>query len=1843
MNQRRNDRGNRRGGGARPRVRDNGDDLQRDHGMRGRRQDQGRGGRGGRQNVRRRDDVQDDEDVIDLDQREPAFHQPPLNKQSRFRIGWKKLMELKVADPQEIVIYLNGNKKVFTEDVLKKELYKDKPDWIPLVLSISLRVCEATAIPESVIEYLTTLANSDFISKNMGMHLMNMTMEKSVDRQEKNKETLILAIRLFQELLTRVPTQAFQAMFAMSAMLSHILTFLRMKTNIVDEEIESGVELVQKMVEDLHQKEAEVVNENMSKCRVSNQQSDTPPDDFRTVSLIPQPKDLDLYEKPFLRANIARGRYDDVDHYLDVNFRLLREDFVRPLREGINDYLNPRRNRRQQHIRIYENVQILNPVCGTSGLNYNIRFKADRYKNVKWETSKRLLFGSLVCLSRDRFKTIVFGTISNRDVKKGLPKGEIEVRFEDFHDEITKAIRNAEYIYTMVETSAYYEAYRHVLMGLQRIENLPFEKHIVRCEPDIKPPRYMNRNTEYDMTSLLTEDNKAHMVSMYTGQYNIRPLDDRNWPTPEKIGLDQSQWDALKLALTKEIAIIQGPPGTGKTYIGLELVKVLLDNANVWRNNVENETIKHPILIVCYTNHALDQFLEGIQKFNNTGIVRVGGRCNSPSLEKYLLKNLKHRLRENREVPRAVFVGQQQVVEDMRFLEDEIADAAKKIALVEEGILHEKVLEHCVPPMLYEQLLDGPDNDVDLEACMMKEWLGYGTVPIFDQRRDGVVEMEVDEEQIDDNEEEGVDIDDEANMLERQRIIDELRAEDFFPVQERHTERTVDTSILGLKMDEIQNQQRADNGWQVQGKSRSQIQHHLKRQLQSQDIMTDAQVNRVRSLWRLPIAERWRMYRSFVQKFIKASNDQSNELQLKYSQAAERMKEITSRTDLMILQNSKIIGMTTTGAARCQRLLQEIKPKIVIVEEAAEVLESHIITSLSEGCEHLVLIGDHKQLRPSATVFKLAKNYNLEISFFERMINNEVEYKCLSYQHRMRPSIAAMMSFIYPELRNHIEVQSYENIKGIVSNVFFINHKQLEATEDELQSHYNVHEAEYISKLCRYLIMQGYNSNQITVLTPYSGQLHQLKRFMPKREFEGVRVTLVDNYQGEENDIILLSLVRSNKNGSIGFLKIENRVCVALSRAKKGLYVIGNIDHLALHSELWSKIYNHVQKERICGPALELYCQVHPEEAHIMAKDPSDFFKAPEGGCMRPCDFRLQCGHQCPKPCHIRDKDHTKYICRKPCQKVICDRGHRCTGTCAENCKPCKKPVEKQLLCGHKKVAECNLEPKFVKCSEFCRRKLDCGHECQKFCSQPCSDTRECTKKVAKTWPCGHKHSVPCNTNVLNKPCPTKCKAGLQCEHQCDGTCGTCWQSRIHIPCKSKCQRSLVCGHLCKVSCTKHCPPCTDKCRNRCMHSKCQKLCGAKCVPCNEPCTWFCKHYKCTKLCHELCNRPQCNEPCKKRLRKCGHPCIGLCGEPCPKLCRICNKDEVQEIFFGSEDEPDTRFVQLDDCGHVLEVEGLDRWISQGGSTEANSRVIQLPSCPKCKTPIQQHLRYGNIIKEKVSLIERVKERILGAEAEKQQTVNRLLRELNTVDFKRFADRENMKDVLNGEMITLHQINVIHNQLNIMKALKKMTKQVTDNLKASRNESADIISNLSTIEEKLLQVRDQISDQQLEDFSIETTRWQLYIRVCELAQKKNELRFQLSVELGDELVRTENTLTGNRRITEQEETDIETFLKKLKKAIPNSGLGISEAERVQIVQAIGLARGHWYACPNGHVYAIGECGGASQLGKCPECGSAIGGTRHTLTAGNRHYGLMDGSSYAAWSDQANMANYELNF
>ena len=107
------------------------------------------------------------------------------------------------------------------------------------------------------------------------------------------------------------------------------------------------------------------------------------------------------------------------------------------------------------------------------------------------------------------------------------------------------------------------------------------------------------------------------------------------------LGLNDSQAEAFYAALTRKVAIIQGPPGTGKSYITTKLVQALLQNGDMRKTGRQSD----PIIIICYTNNALDQLLEKFVDFT-TNFVRVGSQCESEKLIPYRLKTIKEKRRK---------------------------------------------------------------------------------------------------------------------------------------------------------------------------------------------------------------------------------------------------------------------------------------------------------------------------------------------------------------------------------------------------------------------------------------------------------------------------------------------------------------------------------------------------------------------------------------------------------------------------------------------------------------------------------------------------------------------------------------------------------------------------------------------------------------------------------------------------------------------------------------------------------------------------------------------------------------------------------------------------------------------------------------------------------------------------------------------------------------------------------------------------------------------------------------------------------------------------------------------
>jgi helicase required for RNAi-mediated heterochromatin assembly 1 len=381
----------------------------------------------------------------------------------------------------------------------------------------------------------------------------------------------------------------------------------------------------------------------------------------------------------------------------------------------------------------------------------------------------------------------------------------------------------------------------------------------------------------------------------------------------------------------------------------------------------------------------------------------------------------------------------------------------------------------------------------------------------------------------------------------------------------------------------------------------------------------------------------------------------------------------------------KIIGMTTTGLSKYRALVTALRPKIVFIEEAAETMEAPVISACVPTLEHLVLVGDHKQLRPQCAVRDLERHpFNLNVSLFERMVSpdNDVEYSMLKKQRRMIPEIRRLLKPIYgSSITDHESMRDVEvrppvpGMGGI--NSFFYTHYFPE-TNDEQMSSTNQLEADMVVGFFDHLLHNGLKENQITVLTFYDGQRKLILRKL--REHRNLinrvfKVVTVDSYQGEENEIVILSLVRSNDDGKIGFLGVENRVCVALSRAKRGFYIFGNGELLAGESKVWSKaITIMADRGKLCEPPpsepkcrvlfnVPTTCTNHGRKTFISGPEDWDVLY---GGCKKKCETTLACGHICPLNCH--PFDHDCILCPKPCiLNLPC--GHPCSSTCSQPCK----------------------------------------------------------------------------------------------------------------------------------------------------------------------------------------------------------------------------------------------------------------------------------------------------------------------------------------------------------------------------------------------------------------------------------------------------------------------------------------------------------------------------------------------------------------------------------------------
>ena len=1438
----------------------------------------------------------------------------------------KLLKEMLDQDPSEAAVQLGSMKGSLQELLNESNLDSERQR---LLWQVIAHTCNNTGAAHTVIMLLTTLADSNLFNIHLRQYLIRMRTKNLRGDSDELQFLFPTFLTVFESMFQCLPSRSSDIKVSLTLM-ADVIGSLKRKEEVVGS-IASQVDDFLKQISSFEVEK----EQNIQLQRLNS--SKPPPDDFREQSILPTSDELKPTYRPFLRPHIVKGPYPNTEHYLDVQFRLNKEDFIRPLREGIGQYLfnkkiRPDKRTKVNDVRIYEDVSLQRTLLDGRRVSYQMSFK--ELPHVRWETSKRLIFGSLVLLSDDDFKTYIPATVANREARD-LARGLVEVCLSEGN---VAAIVNKTFV--MVESAAFFEAYRHVLLGLQKVEatTFPLAKYIISLSHDISPPAYLFGLQDsissdqmpaeadspvavkpFDISVFLSATERSKVAgptshghheligqeelqtnnipslfdrlpnsALKTTRRNcfrqssgqkVRPvrheidiMNDDAWPSEKKSDLDQSQLDAVKMALTQELSIIQGPPGTGKTYIGLKIVHALLGNTECW----SSDQSPGPILLVCYTNHALDQFLEGILRFSSTGIVRVGGRSKCESLESHNLKNLIKEERKERKIHRSDsrYLGQRafEIRNEVKVAQKDLEKVHSKIQSAYEGIVSEKelmkskvLLHRHYSSLLRMKKYGNADS-------WMVEWLVPDDLTVLDEDKEYThTGTEAENAQANDTGTENarrntaaeaetsqnIVVEDERSVIESQRFIDDIDdSDDDEPDEEKSDEH----SFFPL------NKLMTSKNW------KKSVGKFVEKKLLQRKAMDEKAAKAIRDPWKLDIHGRWELYHYWVKMYLAKLESDIPVCENEYLQLCAELQELNDVEKTMLLRKSTVIGMTTTRAANEQQVLQRVKPKIIIVEEAAEVLESHIVTSLHASCQQLILIGDHQQLRPKPNVYQLATKYHLDVSLFERMVKNEFPFGKLEQQHRMRPEISKLMrDHFYPNLQDHESVLSYDSVLGTDKNVFFLDHSEGEASLGDTKSHYNAHEAAFITSMCKYFLKQDYEPSQITILTPYVGQLLKFREMMDKETFEGVKVSSVDNFQGEENDIILISFVRSNDDGKIGFLNISNRVCVSLSRARKGLFCLGNFSLYAEKSDLWQGILKDLESRGLLGKTMTLKCCNHPDFKTSVTKA-EDFLQVPNGGCSQPCDTRLDCGHVCRQLCHPKDHLHLKYSCPVPCPKV-CDRSHNCPLKCGEKCPPCAVKVEVQLPCGHTCEIKCAENPNEIKCKEKVEKTFPCSHKHVLPCHVQIHEVK-CSVIVTRELECGHTKEEPCCENgkciiVISKELPCGHHKSMQCHES----------TKPNILCKEIVEKELKCGHCKTMECYESnepniiCYEMIDK-ELPCTHIKTMK-CHESSKPniiCNEMVDkeLLCGHIK-TLECHES-SKPNivCNEMVEKEL-PCGH------------------------------------------------------------------------------------------------------------------------------------------------------------------------------------------------------------------------------------------------------------------------------------------------------------------------------------------------------------------------------------
>ncbi|KAK0705676.1 P-loop containing nucleoside triphosphate hydrolase protein [Lasiosphaeris hirsuta] len=948
---------------------------------------------------------------------------------------------------------------------------------------------------------------------------------------------------------------------------------------------------------------------------------------YREISIYPTADEFLSTQLPFCQTAVEvleTPLEERARAHLDNQFRLLREDMVAELREDHQVAIGKKKGKRTSTVlgrlrpvglRLWEednNGRHNYKKCTLLLQCYEGLFflqKMEPYQRKKYLTKdqpnflRHQAFG-VMCNGKD-----IYGyAFVDRDVDALVKNPPVlSLQFTDprgFRNSLRAlSLPNAPLVqFVLVDTAVF--AVEPVLARLQALTELPLQDALVNPAATCPSPEPTSQAS--NIQSLVAQLRSSRTSLDPDASVALPPS-----PGGKKISVDGSQLNALLDALSSRVSLIQGPPGTGKSFIGAQIARFLFNSGM-------------RILVISYTNHALDQFLEDLLHvgISASAIVRIGAKAKcTPATLPLALSEQRGGYKRSRDA--------WNMINNLRLKAQDSAEELIKAFRAFQGFN-----------------------------------IGWGDI---------------------------------AEYLE---FSDDARDSGFYEAFEVPAN---------------------ENGWQKAGKQGKEVQpDYLYQQWingRGPGVFAKGFSESSKRIWAMSKDER---NLHLARWFTSLKDERLGMVEHGVRQFDKFQQDIDvqfGESDAYAVGLKRIVGCTTTGAAKYSRLIRAAKPDVVLVEEAGEILESHVLTALVPTVKQLVLIGDHKQLRPKINNYALSvemgDGFDLNRSLFERLILQGAHHTTLLKQHRMVPEISMIpRALTYPELVDGPNTHGRPPLRGLRDRVVFLNHGKLEEMDQSVrdrrdpglkESKKNKFEAEMALRCVRFFGQQGYGSDQMVILTPYLGQLREIRDLLHDKKYntqvtemdkadlvkagliteaaakvdnKPLRISTIDNYQGEESDIVIASLTRSNETGDIGFMFAPERLNVLVTRARNCLVLIGNMETFMRSKkgrETWHPFFELMKTHGHLYDGLPVRCEKHPDRTALL-KEPIDFDKSsPDGGCTEPCDAPLKCGlHKCKSRCH-RVTDHSKAECNERVSRV-CDRQHKTKVACSkrsENCREC--------------------------------------------------------------------------------------------------------------------------------------------------------------------------------------------------------------------------------------------------------------------------------------------------------------------------------------------------------------------------------------------------------------------------------------------------------------------------------------------------------------------------------------------------------------------------------------------